>query len=74
MVQNTANQSLHLFLETLVQSLLKLTGIFQVNSLWTLEDKQYVSTYAFFITFYSHAGYAKKWEISKWIKASECCV
>lgn len=49
MVQEIANQSLHLFLETLIQSLLKLTGIFQVNSLWALEEKHYVSTFAFII-------------------------
>lgn len=72
MVQQFANQSLHLFLERLVQSQLKLTGIFPVNSLWILEDKQYVSAYAFLIPFCSHAGYAKKGETNEWIEASEC--
>lgn len=74
MVQEIANQSLHLFLETLVQSLLKLTGIFQVSSMWALEEKHYVNTFAFMITFYSHARYANKGETKNWIKASECSV
>lgn len=74
MVQQIANRSLHLFLERLVQNQLKLTGIFPVNSLWTLEDKQCINAYIFLMPFCSHAGYAKKGETNEWIQGSECRV
>lgn len=60
MAQQIANQSLHLFLERLVQSQLKLAGVFPENLLWPSEDKQYVSAYVFLISFCSHAGTRRK--------------